>query len=239
LNNKKVICLICCRSGSKRIKNKNIKNFNNKPLLEWTIKNAKKSNIFDEIIVSTDSNKIKNIALKNGAICPGLRPKFLSTDKSNQFDTHKYIFNKLAINDHNSYICILNNNPFINSFYLRKSLKIYKSYPDDIVADCIKVEGDYLAFKQFYLSDKKIKFINKSKFKTFNINRQSLDNYFVGIFNIRWGKTEYLSDFDIFKNKIINNGLKPIYLKKKHNFDLDDIEDWLIAESVFKYLQYS
>ena len=55
---KKVNCLICCRGGSKGILNKNIKKFCGKPLLEWTIKNALQAEIFDEIILSTDSNEI-------------------------------------------------------------------------------------------------------------------------------------------------------------------------------------
>ena len=60
----KSICIIPARGGSKRIKNKNIKNFFDKPLIYYSIKAAIKSNIFDKIIVSTDSKKIASIAKK-------------------------------------------------------------------------------------------------------------------------------------------------------------------------------
>ena len=54
------ICIIPARSGSKRIKNKNIKKINNVPLLGIVIKIALKSKIFKRIIVSTDSKKFQN-----------------------------------------------------------------------------------------------------------------------------------------------------------------------------------
>ena len=71
----KSICLIPARGGSKRIKNKNIKKFFGKPLLSRVIKILRKSNIFDDIFVSTDSIKIKKIAEKSGAVVPYLRSK--------------------------------------------------------------------------------------------------------------------------------------------------------------------
>ena len=92
VRNKKVIALICCRGGSKGIPNKNIKKFSGKPLLSWIIKEAKKSKIFDDIVLSTDSKNISKIGRFYGASVPGLRPKKLSTDNSDVFDTHKYIF---------------------------------------------------------------------------------------------------------------------------------------------------
>jgi len=58
---KKIIALICCRGESKGIPNKNIKNFSGKPLLAWIIEEAKKTNIFDKIILSTDSKNIAKV----------------------------------------------------------------------------------------------------------------------------------------------------------------------------------
>ena len=60
--NKKIIALIPARSGSERIKNKNIKTLNNIPLIAYTIKSAINSKIFDKIIVSTDSKKYSKIS---------------------------------------------------------------------------------------------------------------------------------------------------------------------------------
>ena len=117
---KNKICLICCRGGSKTIKNKNIKNFVGKPLLSWILEEAIKSKIFDKIILSTDSTKIKKIGEKYNILIPGLRPKNLAKSNSDQFETHKFIFKKLNINDENSVVCVLNNNPFIKSNLIKK-----------------------------------------------------------------------------------------------------------------------
>ena len=77
-----MICVIPAREGSKRIKDKNIINFINKPLISYSIKNAIKSKLFDEVIVSTDSKKIKKISEKFGAKVPFFRSKKLSNDNT-------------------------------------------------------------------------------------------------------------------------------------------------------------
>ena len=87
---KKITCLICARGGSKGLRNKNIKKFHGKPLIEWTFKIAKSINKFSNIILSTDSLKIANIAKKNGLQVPFLRPKNLAKDNSKELDVWKH-----------------------------------------------------------------------------------------------------------------------------------------------------
>lgn len=74
------LCIIPARGGSKRIPRKNIKLFNDFPLIAYSIKNAQNSGIFDKIIVSTDDEEIAKIAAKFGADVPFVRPKSLSDD---------------------------------------------------------------------------------------------------------------------------------------------------------------
>ncbi|WP_415902802.1 acylneuraminate cytidylyltransferase family protein [Neptuniibacter sp. QD29_5] len=74
------VCIIPARSGSKRIKNKNIRKLAGKPLVSWTIEAAQATDIFDEIIVSTDSNDVADIARHYGINVPSLRPVELSGD---------------------------------------------------------------------------------------------------------------------------------------------------------------
>ena len=70
-----ITAVILARSGSKGIPGKNIKLLNGKPLINWTIEAAKKSKLVSKIIVSTDSEKISEIALSAGAQVPFLRPE--------------------------------------------------------------------------------------------------------------------------------------------------------------------
>ena len=72
------IAIIPARGGSKRLPRKNIKEFNGKPLIAWSITVALKSKIFDKVIVSTDDEEIAEIAKRYGAEVPFIRPKSLS-----------------------------------------------------------------------------------------------------------------------------------------------------------------
>ena len=77
INKKKIKpnCIIAARLGSKRIKQKNIKIFNGLPFIAHSILTAKKTKLFENIYVSTESKKIAKIAKKFGAVVPNLRPK--------------------------------------------------------------------------------------------------------------------------------------------------------------------
>jgi len=62
-----ILCTICARGGSKGVKNKNIKEINGKPLIAYTIEQAKASNLFEHIVISTDSDEIARVAKEYGA----------------------------------------------------------------------------------------------------------------------------------------------------------------------------
>ena len=76
------IALIPARSGSKRLPGKNIKNLNGVPLIAYSIKSALNSKLFTEVIVSTDSQEIAEIAVRWGASVPALRPPEYARDTS-------------------------------------------------------------------------------------------------------------------------------------------------------------
>lgn len=78
----KILCTICGRGGSKGVKNKNLINIQGKPLIYYSIKQAIKSGLFDEIVVSTDDLKIQQAAKRYGAKSWYLRSKSLSNDNA-------------------------------------------------------------------------------------------------------------------------------------------------------------
>ena len=92
---KKIIAIIPARSGSKGIKDKNIKLLNNKPLIHYSINAAKNSKFIDSIIVSTDSKKYADIALNCGAEVPFLRSKKNSSDHAPTIEVIVEVFKKL------------------------------------------------------------------------------------------------------------------------------------------------
>lgn len=89
---KNFLCIIPARSGSKGLKDKNIKKINGIPLIGWTIKDCLQIKKFDKVIVSTDSKKYAKIALSFGAEVPFLRTKKNSQDKSEDIEFLKEIY---------------------------------------------------------------------------------------------------------------------------------------------------
>ena len=87
IKKKKIICIIPARGGSKGLKNKNILNFNNLPLIATTIKYALSCNKIDNVIVTTDSSRIAKISNLYGAETPFLRPKKYARDLSTTEET--------------------------------------------------------------------------------------------------------------------------------------------------------
>ena len=84
------LCIIPARGGSKGIKNKNIIQINGKPLIQFTIDTAKKISNYCDILISTDSEKIRKICLKNKLNFYGFRAKKLANDKSLTKDVVRY-----------------------------------------------------------------------------------------------------------------------------------------------------
>ncbi len=87
-----ILCTICARGGSKGVKNKNIKELNGKPLIAYTIEQAKDSNLFEHIVISTDSDDIANIAKIYGAEVFFKRSEEMASDTAGKLDVIKDAF---------------------------------------------------------------------------------------------------------------------------------------------------
>lgn len=92
----KYLALIPARGGSKGVKNKNIRLVDGKPLISYTINSAKKSECFEDIVVSTDSDEIAKVARTYGATVPFIRPAELSDDKAKSIDVVIHALNILG-----------------------------------------------------------------------------------------------------------------------------------------------
>ena len=90
----KYFCLIPARKNSTRLKNKNVLNFFNKPLIYWTIKVANEAKLISRVIVSTDDKEIADIARSFKAEVV-MRPSELSGDFSRDIEFHTHALNYL------------------------------------------------------------------------------------------------------------------------------------------------
>ena len=121
----KNIAIIPARSGSKRIKNKNIKLFFGKPIIQWTYEILKKSKLFSKIVVSTDSKKIKNVCKKFGVKYFIERPKKLSTDNIGIREVVQHAIYTLDKEMKFDYVCcVFPCSPFLKVKNLKTALNI-------------------------------------------------------------------------------------------------------------------
>ncbi|MGJ0494646.1 cytidylyltransferase domain-containing protein [Aliarcobacter cryaerophilus] len=89
-----ILCTICARGGSKGVKNKNIKKLNGKPLIAYTIEQAKASGLFEHIVISTDSDDIANIAKQYGAEVFFKRSSEMASDIAGKLDVIRDAFKR-------------------------------------------------------------------------------------------------------------------------------------------------
>ena len=124
LSNYKSIAIITARGGSKRIPKKNIKEFCGKPIIAYSIKAAIDSKIFDEVMVSTDSKEIAEIAKKYGASVPFMRSEELSGDNATTDDTLLEVLNeyKTMGKEFTYMCCIYPTAPFVTPQKLKSAM---------------------------------------------------------------------------------------------------------------------
>ena len=120
------IAIIPARGGSKRIPKKNIKLFMGKPIIEYSIKAAIESNLFNKIIVSTDSKQIADFAINSGAEIPFMRPGEFSDDYTPLSQVIKHALNwyeEQYINFEYA-CCILATAPFVRTEDIKSWIQV-------------------------------------------------------------------------------------------------------------------
>ena len=138
----KNIAMIPARSGSKGLKDKNIRLLNGKPLLAYSIEAAIQSKLFDEIMVSTDSSYYADIAEKYGAKVPFLRSEGNSSDSASSWDTVQEIlsFYRNAGEEFDSFCLLQPTSPLRNEEDIINAYDIYKAKEAVAVVSVCEVE---------------------------------------------------------------------------------------------------
>ncbi len=230
----KILGIIGARSGSKGLKNKNIKSFNGKPLISRIIGISLKSKYINRLIVSTDSKKYAKIAKSFGAEIPYIRPKKISTDKSHELEFIKHLLKYLKKHENyipNLIVRLLTTVPFQKTEDIDKSIsKIFKNNKLD---SC------------FVISD-----ANQHPLKALKINKQNnLVEYFSGSAE-KIGKKQNRNLFQkaYFRANIVVSKYKTIQrynslagkkngyhiIPNDRSIDIDTKEDFIFAEYLDK-----
>ena len=221
------LIIIPARGGSKRIKNKNIKKFRGKPIIFYSINSAKKSKLFDFIHVSTESLRIKKI-LKNILKINFMRPKNLSLSKTPIHEVLKNVVENFIKNGikFKEIWCMMPCAPNIDSDDLIKASNFYEKKKRKLPVYSVSkykvpIEWSNKLDKKGVLSP-----INR---KAQMIRSQDLkDKYYdAGQFYIFPGNK--ISKLNFKKNNFLRYGYVLPFSK---SIDIDDDEDWKIAEKI-------
>ncbi len=225
---KKIICLICARAGSKGLKNKNIKKFYNKPLIEWTFKIAKNIKEFNKVILSTDSKKIIKIAKKNGVEVPFIRPKNLAEDNSKEINVWKHALNYLKkIKEFPDILVVLHaTSPLRKKKHITYAIKKFKRDKSDALISIKEAENNPY-FNMVELKEKKYAKIVNDK-KRFTRRQDAPKVYSMSTICFILKPNFILKNKNIFDGKVTT-----ALFDKKYSVDIDDEYDFEIAKHLF------
>jgi len=218
------LAIIPARGGSKRIPRKNIKEFLGKPIIAYSIQVALQSELFEEVMVSTDDDEIADISKKYGATVPFLRSKENSDDYATLADVIKevidYYTQKNIKFDYGC--CILPTSPLLKTNRLVEGFDLLKKKNFDSVKPIVKFS---------YPIQRALKFKNNAvemidpKFK--RTRSQDIQPAYHDAGQFYWFK------FNVGLNSAKKGAL---IIPEIEAQDIDTIEDWKIAEFKYKYL---
>lgn len=225
INEKKVVAIIPARGGSKGIPDKNIKSLDGSPLISYTITAAQNSKYIDEIIISTDSVKIKNVCEEFGVSVDQLRPEELSTDTAKSIDVIRYEVERNDLDNDNTYIVLLQpTSPLRGSNHIDEALEKISSLGSDSLVSITETTSHPYYLKK--MVDDKLE--NYSTNKT-NLRRQDLEKlyYTNGAIYINVA-SKITNDTDFNNNEI------PYVMNRLASVDIDEVEDFTLAEMIVK-----
>ena len=226
------ICIIPARGGSKRILRKNIKEFNGKPIIAYSIEAALNSGLFSEVMVSTEDDEIAEISRYYGAEVPFMRPDHLADDFASTPDVMEHAATWLnSIEDKPSFICcIAATAPLIDSHYLKAGLqKILHGQCDYAISAVSYPSPIQRAFR--ITDDERIEMFFP---ENFHKRSQDLEAVYHDAGQFYWGKTQAW----LTKKLLFSHETAPVLLPMIQVQDIDTLEDWDIAELKCKILHH-
>ena len=225
----KRIAIIPARSGSKGLKDKNIKKLNGKPLLAYTIEVALKSNMFDKIFVSTDSQIYADIAIKYGAEAPFLRSKENSTDDAKSWDVIREVINTLEKNGekYEEIMLLQATSPLRTATDIVNAIHILHKKKANAVVSLTECDHSPI-WCNTLPEDASMDNFDKNEFK--DMPRQSLPTYY------RYNGAIYLVTRSELYNidHMFEHGCYAYIMPQIRSIDIDTSLDFLIAEVIMK-----
>lgn len=219
------LAIITARGGSKRIPKKNIKEFCGKPIIAYSVEAALQSEVFDEVMVSTDSDEIAEVAKRYGASIPFLRSEATSNDFAttsdvlnevlDEYDKRGYAFEYFA--------CIYPTAPFVTREKLRRAFEILSNSDADSVRTV--VQYSYPPQRAFVCKDGLLTYQFPQYYRS---RSQDLEPVYHDCGQFYLYRT---SSFRAFGDA---GKMLPLIVPEEETQDIDNYSDWNLAELKFR-----
>ncbi|MEH2955961.1 pseudaminic acid cytidylyltransferase [Candidatus Merdisoma sp. JLR.KK011] len=227
----KPYAIITARGGSKRVPGKNIRDFCGKPIIAYSIEAALESGLFEEVMVSTDSEEIAAIGQSFGASVPFMRSEKTSNDYADTTDVLNEVigmYGKCGVTFH-EFCCIYPTAPFITPDKLKES---YRLLQDEDVFNVIPMV-DFSFPPQRGMRLREDGFMEPVDPEGINARSQDLPSVYHDCGQFYWMKTEKYLEND----NILNNHTKPYFVSELEVQDIDNESDWKLAEIKYRYMK--
>ncbi len=224
------IAIIPARSGSKGLKDKNIRSLGGKPLFAYSIDAAIKSGMFDVVMVSTDSEHYAEIAREYGAEVPFLRSEKTSSDIASSWDAvAEVLANYHSMGkDFDSFMLLQPTSPLRTDANIREAYAEMEEKKANSVISLCEVDHSPLQCNVLPDSLSLDGFIRKEgKGK----RRQDMEQYY------RFNGAIYLTKVDFFleNHNIYREKCFAYIMNKRDSIDIDDEFDFIVAEALIKH----
>lgn len=228
---KKVLAIITARGGSKGLPKKNIKPLNEKPLIGWTLEQAKNCPYIDEIFVSTDCKEIAAVCEDFGVNVPFLRPDELAVDTSSSMDVVEHVVNSLEKENKTfDYILLLEpTSPLRKKDDLKNAIeKVINNKNADGIISLGEVHMEHpMIIKKVTEDEKIVPYIEDVKKIT---QRQQADKAYFPYGVVYMVKTSVFRE----KKMFYTDNVIPYFIERWQNYEIDDIYDFLCIEAILK-----
>jgi len=221
------LAIIPARGGSKRIPRKNIRDFLGKPIIAYSIETALESGLFDEVMVSTEDDEIAEVAKRYGAVVPFMRSTKNADDYATLADVieevKKQYLKETKFFDYTC--CILPTAPMITINDLRKGYSLIQEEGVDSVRPV--VEFPYPIQRAIRMKEGGFIDMFNSRYKRTRSQDLEPAYYDAGQFYwTKWGK------------QLMSDRRKAFKISSKFVQDIDNKEDWDLAEMKYKYMMH-
>ena len=224
------LAVIPARGGSKRIPKKNIKLFHGKPIISWVIESSLETNLFENVVVSTDCEEIAQISRSFGAETPFVRPASISDDNTSVFEAvrHTIDFFKKKNENFELVTLIYPTAPFIEKSDIQSAINSINDFDFSIavtlfpypIQRALRVDDDTCT-------------VSMVETKNFLKRSQDFPQRYHDAGQFVVGKTKAWEE----KTPLIDGRTLPIVVPRIRVQDIDEVEDWKEAEAKFSFIR--